>query len=245
MPHRRGGSRPALGAAGADFAIHGRRDLLNGAVALAMSGPFATQIGICHGTAPMGLNSTVTKAVGNQVTEIDGRSAIDVWRETTGCEESDMVHQSHLASWALGIERRFTTDGANGPSEHVARIIRGAFGFNKETGAIVLQAAIPEGTKVMLHHRTVEHVLSGTETMAGDLAQRLQGRSPWAVLGFECAARTYPFLGATNTLKEHMQLRSAVAPQVPWLGMMAWGEIGPCGGETAFHNYTYPLVGLY
>ena len=113
-----------------------------------------------------------------------------------------------------------------------------------ETGAIVFQAAIPEGTKVMIHHRTVENMLSGTAVMARDLAKRLTGRKPWAVLGFECGARTYPFLGEANTHKEHADLRSTVAPTTPWLGMMAWGEIGPCGGQPAFHNYTYPLVVL-
>jgi hypothetical protein len=78
--------------------------------------------------------------------------------------------------------------------------------------------------------------------MANELRQRLNGRVPWAVLGFECAARTYPFLGPANTRHEHLSLRRAIAPDAPWLGMMAWGEIGPCVGQTAFHNYTYPLV---
>jgi len=96
----------------------------------------------------------------------------------------------------------------------------------------------------MFHHRTVEEVLQGTTKMAGDLQRRLHGRSPWAVLGFECAARTYPFLGPVNTRAEHKALRAAIAPKAPWLGMMAWGEIGPCLGQTAFHNYTYPLVVL-
>ena len=96
----------------------------------------------------------------------------------------------------------------------------------------------------MLHHRAIENVLSGTETMAADLAKRLAGRTPWAVMGFECAARTFPFLGPTNTRKEHAGLRAAVAPDAPWFGMMAWGEIGPCAGRPAFHNYTYPLVVL-
>ncbi len=72
--------------------------------------------------------------------------------------------------------------------------------------------------------------------------RRIAGRRPWAVLGFECAARTYPFLGSASTRDEHRTLRSAVAPDSPWLGMMAWGEIGPCLGEPAFHNYSYPLV---
>lgn len=209
--------------------------LSHGVVALALAGPFDCEVGICHGTAPTGIASVVTKAVGNQIVEIDGRPAAEVWRETTGCREEDMVHQSHLASWAVGVEVR-------GPQGQVERVIRGAFGFEPNTGAIILQAAVPQGTKVMLHHRAIENVLSGTQTMASDLAKRLAGRKPWAVMGFECAARTYPFLGPTNTKKEHEGLRAAVAPEAPWFGMMAWGEIGPCAGRPAFHNYTYPLV---
>jgi len=207
----------------------------HGVVALAMSGAFACEIGISHGTAAMGITSVVTKAAGNQVIEIDGRAAADVWRETTGCQADDLVTQSHFAAWAVGVEFQ----GVDGSSE---RAIRGAFGFDLATGAMLLQAAIPEGTKITLHHRTIDKVLDGTERMAGELAARLVDRTPWAVLGFECAARTFPFLGETNTRKEHEQLRGAVAPSTPWLGMMAWGEIGPCAGRPAFHNYTYPLV---
>jgi hypothetical protein len=224
------------------FQFWDREVLSHGAVALALAGPFSTEIGICHGTAPTGIKSVVTKAAGNQVLEIDGRPAADVWRQATGADQSEMIHQSHMASWALGIERKSTSNGNGGPREEVARVIRGAFGFNPETGAMILQAAIPEGANVMLHHRTVENVLSGTDKMAQDLAKRISGRRPWAVLGFECAARTYPFLGAANTLKEHESLRTAVAPAAPWLGMMAWGEIGPCAGQPAFHNYTYPVA---
>jgi hypothetical protein len=209
----------------------------HGVVALALGGAFGCEVGICHGTAPTGITSVVTKAAGNQIIEIDGRPAAEVWRETTGCQEEDMVHQSHLASWAVGVE-------IQGPGGQVERVIRGAFGFDPVTGAVILQAAVPEGTKVMLHHRAIENVLSGTEAMGSDLAKRLAGLKPWAVMGFECAARTFPFLGPTNTRKEHAGLRAAVAPDAPWFGMMAWGEIGPCAGRPAFHNYTYPLVVL-
>jgi hypothetical protein len=211
-------------------------------VALALSGEFTTEIGISHGTSPTGINSVVTKAAGNHVIEIDGRPAVELWREVTGCQESDLLHQSHFAAWAVGVERSGTVEGPGGPQRQTDRVIRGAFGFDLATGAMILQAAIPEGTKIMLHHRTVEEVLSGSTAMAKDLRDRLKGRRPWAVLGFECGARTYPFLGPGNTHEEHVALRRAVAPRSPWLGMMAWGEIGPCAGQTAFHNYTYPLV---
>lgn len=209
--------------------------LSHSVVAVALAGSFTCEVGICHGTAPTGISSVVTKAAGNQIFEIDGRPAADVWRETTGCAQEDLVHQSHLAAWAVGVELQ-------GPGGQAERVIRGAFGFDAATGALILQAAVPEGTKVMLHHRAIENVLSGTEAMGADLAGRLAGRRPWAVMGFECAARTFPFLGETNTRREHQGLRAAVGPNAPWFGMMAWGEIGPCAGRPAFHNYTYPLV---
>jgi len=207
-------------------------------VALGLSGPFTTEIGLCHGTAPSGIRSIVTKAQGNQILEIDGRPVVEFWRQVTGCSDGDLMHQSQFAIWAVGVERTAEVAGQT----RTDRVIRGAFGFNWETGGLVLQAAIPEGTPITLQHRTVEEVLNGTTAMALDLQQRMHGRRPWAVLGFECAARTYPFLGPLKTVEEHKALRQAIAPDAPWLGMMAWGEIGPCLGQTAFHNYSYPIV---
>ncbi|MEO6601641.1 MAG: FIST C-terminal domain-containing protein [Polyangiaceae bacterium] len=211
--------------------------LSHSALALAITGSFEVELGICHGTAPVGIASVVTKAVGQRILEIDGRPAVDVWRETTGCAIEDLVHQGHLAAWAVGVE----LSGAGGRTE---RAIRGAFGFELDTGALILQATVAEGTKVMLQHRTIERVLDGTRTMAAEMAKRLAGRTPRAVLGFECAARTFPFLGEENTRAEHQGLRAEIAPDAPWLGMMAWGEIGPCAGRPAFHNYTVPLLVL-
>lgn len=218
----------------------GTEVLNHGAVALGLAGPFGTEIGLCHGTVPSGIRSVVTKAHGTQVLEIDGRPAIQVWREATGASASEMLSQSHFAIWALGVERTAVVAGV----PKCDCVIRGAFGFDAETGGMILQAPIAEGTHIMLHHRVVEKVLSGTTAMADDLKRRLAGRRPWAVLGFECAARTYPFLGPVQTHDEHQSLRQAIGSDSPWLGMMAWGEIGPCLGETTFHNYTYPLVTL-
>ena len=230
-----GGASQPWGPPRQTFQYWDREVFSHGILGLALGGPFALEIGICHGTAPSGIASVVTKAAGNHILEMDGRPAGDVWRETTGCRAEDLVHQSHFATWALGVE-------VEGPEGQIERAIRGAFGFDPQTSAIILQAAVPEGARVMLHHRTIENILGGTEEMARDLAARLAGRRPWAVLGFECAARTYPFLGPANTSKEHEHLRAAVAPAAPWLGMMGWGEIGPCAGRPAFHNYTYPLL---
>ncbi len=228
------------------YQFDGEQVFSKGAVALALAGPFEAEIGLCHGTVPTGFTITVTKTDGNRILEIDGRRAHDVWCEQTGLDPKAgaVIHQDWVASWAIGVERRYQAPGPNGPTEEVVRMIRGAFGVDNEQGSIILQAAVPEGSKVMFHHREVSQLLAGTKAMGVELAGRLQGKSAWAVLGFECAARTFPFLGPANTREEHAGLRKAVAPNTPWLGMMAWGEVAPLGGQPAFHNYTYPLAVL-
>lgn len=211
--------------------------LSHGVVALALDGPFAAHIGLCHGTSSTGLAGKVTKSRDNRIQEIDGRSTVDIWREATGHTKDEVVTQEHMATWALGVERHFTENG----TPKTARVIRGAFGFDDE-GAVILQSAVAEGTSVTFQHRTTEDVLKGTEEMAQELTKRTKGQQPWAVLGFECAARTSPFLGLAHTTQEHASLRAAIGPDAPWMGMMAWGEIAPLGGTPAFHNYTYPLA---
>jgi hypothetical protein len=79
--------------------------------------------------------------------------------------------------------------------------------------------------------------------MARDLRARLGDRTIRAVLGFECGARTKPFLGMENTLRENLSLQATLGGAT-WLGMLAWGEVFPTAGKPAFHNYAYPLLVL-
>ena len=184
---------------------------------------------------------TLTRVEGNKVFEIDGRPAVDVWREVTGCTDAQVNDQDYVSTWAGGVRPKLD---APPPPDDSVYVIRAAFGFDLDAGALIVQAAIPEGTRVMFHLRTVPDVTEGTRQMARDLAARLAGARPWCVLGFECGARTAPFLGQARTVEENLALRRAVAPETPWLGLLAWGEIAPFGETLAFHNYSYPLVAL-
>jgi hypothetical protein len=210
------------------------------AVGVGLCGPFHAELGFCHGTVPTGVTMTLTRADGNSLLELDGRPALDVWREAIGAGPDDVLDQSHTAALAMGVEQKVTVDGR----EKSIYLIRAAFGFNSETKGIRVQAAIPQGSKILFHHRTVDVVREGTVAMADELSRRLAGKTPWAVLGFECGARTAPFLGPASTLEENVALQSAVAPDAPWLGLLAWGEVASLGGGPTVHNYSYPLVVL-
>jgi hypothetical protein len=236
-----GGASQPWGPMVKTYQYFGDEVLSHGAVALALTGPFAPELGVCHGTSPTGVVMTLTNTAGNRLLEIDGRPALDVWREATGYSEGETIDQDHVAAWAIGVERSVKTSTG---SDRSLYMIRAAFGFDVAEKSVTVQAAIPSDTKIMFHHRTTSAVLEGTKAMAQDLATRLSKRKVWAVLGFECGARTSPFLGSKATIDENVALQGIVAPDAPWLGLLAWGEIAPVGNEPAFHNYTYPLVAL-
>ena len=208
-------------------------------VVLGLSGPFSAEIGVSHGTSPTGVAMRLTRAEGTKLIEIDGRPAIDIWREVTGCTDDDVIDQDYFTAWAVGIERKVRgSDGAETP----VYLVRMAIGFDPESKALIVPTAIPQGSRIVLHHRTTEAVFDGALSMGRELAARIEGTRPWAALGFECCARTSPFLGESATLQENLELQKIVAPDAPWLGMMAWGEAAPVGDLPAFHNYTYPLA---
>jgi hypothetical protein len=239
-----GGAGQPFGPPIRTFQYFGNEVFSQGAVALGLKGPFTTEIGVSNGTVPSGVVMTITKTDGLRILAIDGAPAIECWSKATGYSASEALHQNHMAAWAIAIERRRQVQTEAGPVEKVSHLIRGAFGIDVKTGSIIMQTAIPEGTKIRIHHRDTDAVLKGTADMGKATSARLPQRKPWAVLGFECAACTSPFLGIEATVDENRALRAAVAPQTPWLGMMAWGEIAPCLGLPAFHNYTYTLAVL-
>jgi hypothetical protein len=227
------------------YQYHGTSATTRSAVGLGLCSrgrPFGAELGFCHGTVPTGVTMTLTRADGNVLLELDGRPALDVWREAIGARPDEVLNQAHTAALAMGVEKKVAIPGA--VREESVYLIRAAFGFSEKTRGIVVQAAIPQGSKILFHHRTVDVVRKGTVAMGEDLARRLEGKSPWAVLAFECGARTAPFLGRAGTLEENLALQAAVAPAAPWLGLLAWGEVASLGGDPTVHNYSYPLVVL-
>jgi hypothetical protein len=216
---------------------HGDRVFSHGAVAMALAGDNCFELGCSAGTSPIGVEMTVTRAEGTRVFELDGRPALDVWTEITSSSlpSSDHAARSARAGLAIGIPV--------GPPEAGEYLVRAPFGIDTERKAVVIQASLSTGSTVMLHHRTVPVLLDGTAAMARDLRTRLGDRTVRAVLGFECGARTKPFLGMENTLRENLSLQATLGGTT-WLGMLAWGEVFSTAGKPAFHNYAYPLLVL-
>lgn len=216
------------------YQYFGDRVLTRAAVAFALPGELSVEIASCHGCSPVGVELTVTRAEGNVLYELDGRPASDVWEEICG-KISDKHNQS--SALAIGVPV-----ASGGPADY---LVRAGYVIDPATGSVALGPAIKTGTRIMLHHRTMEDVLGGAREMGGELARRIGDRKVKAVLGFECGARTKPFLGTEATIQENVELQQAVGDdETAWIGMFPWGEVYPIGGSPTFHNYSYPVIAI-
>jgi hypothetical protein len=207
------------------------RAINRAAVAAGLSGEFFVETDICHGTSPIGIEMTVTKADGTSVLEFDGRPALQVWQEF--CSEAP-EHIDHSGAIGVGLPT----------SDPDVYLVRCAFGVDKERQAVIFQAGMPVGCRVMFNHRTIQGAMDGTAAMGRRLQERLKGKAVRAVLGFECGARTLPFLGKELTRKENLAFQAAFKEDVEWLGMLAWGEVSLFDGRPGFVNFSFPVMVL-
>ncbi|MCK6547979.1 FIST C-terminal domain-containing protein [Myxococcota bacterium] len=204
------------------------------AVGLALDGELELEFAASHGTEPLGIERVVTRSEGTRLLELDGQRASDAWMELTGAGAADL---SQLATLAVGLPNE------GQPELGDYRVLAPSF-VDAGSGAVMFSSHVAPGTKLALHYRTLDGVLRGVRDSADALAERLRGRQVAAVLGFECGARTGPFLGGDATRGEHLDLQSRLAPDAEWLGMMAWGEILPLRSGPVIVNYTFPIACL-
>jgi hypothetical protein len=211
------------------FQYVGSRALNHAAVAVGLSGSFTMETDLCHGTIPVGIEMTVTKSAHNTVLEFDGRPALEVWQEF--CAEAP-ERIDHSGAIGIGLPTK----------DPEVYLVRCAFGVDTDRLGVIFQSGIPTGTRVMFNHRTVHGAVDGTAAMGRRLVERLKGKTVRGVLGFECGARTKPFLGKETTLAENRALQAQIAPNADWLGMMAWGEVSLFDGQPGFVNFSYPIL---
>ncbi|MEZ4398600.1 MAG: FIST N-terminal domain-containing protein [Kofleriaceae bacterium] len=216
------------------YQLVGRRAYTSGALAIALDG--LTPVGeLTHGAEGIGLELVATRTDGNQVVELDGRPALDVWCEQLGVAAVRDVENT--ANWALGVRPPAGTS-------YEGLVTRAPFGFDVDARTLVFQAPIATGATVQVCVRTQQAVMGGAAAMAQRLAAALAGRTPVVALSFECGARPAPFLGAEDAAAEVVGIQAILPAGLPWFGMYAWGEIAPVGEHTEFHNYTFPLCVL-
>jgi hypothetical protein len=196
-----------------------------------VSGDFNYDIEVSHGSKPIGLPKTITKASENIVYEIDNEPVLEFLKKYWG-------------------ERRFSNFGQNlnlfgfgqlfqgkGYSQDI--IIRAILGF--EENGIRLKTPLPVGTQIYMTRRDRDMVKEGTQYMTEKLLSSLKKPDECAYFYFNCSGRASHLYGETepdvNNLLE-------ILGDKDMIGFFTFGEYAPVGGENYFHNYTGVILGI-
>lgn len=183
------------------------------------------------GWKPFGPRRRVTKADHNILYEIDGKPALDLYKEYLGDKASDLPSSGLLYPFAIMDDKN---------SEAVG-LIRTILDINEETKSLVLAGDMVVGQLVCLMHANTDELVTGAEEAARHASISDAATSNDAVICVSCVGRK--ILMGDDTEEELDAVRSVFVNQ-KIAGFYSYGEI--CifqdTGEPELHNQTMTVT---
>lgn len=228
-----GAEVPLLGGTAGDaFRLTGTRQFCGREVCsdsvpvLLFSGPLVYSVAVASGWKPMGEPGLVTRSEVSLVHEIDGRPAIDFYRQHLGAQARPGPENPLAVLDELGA---------------VACLRATAEAIVRKGGSINYLGDVREGSMVQITIADRAAILEGCrQSISKAFADYPHGKAPAVALLFSCAARK--LLLGTHTGEEIGIVESVLGSHVPVCGFYGYGEIGPLdAGDPAskFHNETF------
>jgi small ligand-binding sensory domain FIST len=210
----------------------GGRTLVDGAVGVILSGPIRVRPVVSQGCKPFGKPLVITKADGNIILEMGGRSAIERLGEQVESlpqKERDLIPKRLHLGRAIDPTRRTFGRGDF--------LVRNVVGIDLQNGAIALTDPVRAGQTVQFHLRDAQTASEDLESLLQ--ATRGTGAAPGGALVFSCNGRgSYLFSRPDH---DAGAIQRELGP-VPLAGFFAAGELGPVGGRNFLHGFTASIA---
>jgi hypothetical protein len=181
----------------------------------------------------------VTRGQGNIIYEIDGKPAMEVFKEYI--PEGTLTDDSDWFRYAVSPSLCFKAPSYMKDEEYV---VRGMPVVSMADGSITVQTEVPEGTSIWLSSRDKEKVSNGFDRMAAQIKNQLDGGKPKLVFQFECGTRGKLMFREQEKLELLKNFRQSLDPDAPWVGFYTVGEIGPVEEHNLRHLYTSVVLAL-
>lgn len=182
-------------------------------------------IGVAHGWTPVGRPLVVTRSRGPIVYELNGRSALEVYRQLF--PEGNLTLDNFgpfVSAHPLGL-----------PQVSGEFIIRDPMRTHPD-GSIECTATIPENTITHIMQGDQSSLCAAAQRAAQQALQGLDGKAPAAAFVFDCISRLQ-YLGPKAETEVRL-IREVLGQDTPLAGMFSYGEVATAGGPAVFHNKT-------
>lgn len=233
------------GAAGDDFLFKETYEYCNGnvlpssLVGVGLSGNYGIGVGVRHGWVAIGVPMKATKSDGAVLKELDGKPAVSIYEDYFG-KKAEELKEEPLAKMAITYPLGISIEGSD------ELLIRAPITVDDD-GAITCAAEIPEGSEVRLMIGSKEEAIKAAEEAAEQALSELKGKTPRAVIIFDCIARRKLF--GRYAKDEIDAIQNVLGKDVPLIGFYTYGEIAPIGDNaenrfSRFHNETDVILVL-
>ncbi len=204
------------------------------AVALAFhSGAVKVGYGSQGGWQPFGPERTVTRAVDNVLYELDGKSALALYKEYLGDKAKDLPGAGLLYPLAV------TAAGPGQPN-----LTRTILNIDEAAGSLILAGSIANHSTVRLMHAKTEALVEGARA-----ASTSTGATPQPSLAILISCVGRKLVMGDDVDEEVAAVQEALGDRCVLTGFYSYGEIAPDGALESctahLHNQTMTITHLW
>lgn len=208
--------------------------LVEGAVALAIGGPYTVHSVVSQGCEPIGQTWTITGVRDNVIESIGTRPALEVLTETFGGltpETQQRARSNLLVGLAMDEYRDEFRRGDF--------LIRHLLGVDQASSAIAVDALPRVGQTIQFQLRDGAAADQDLVELLARTKKDLGGREPLGALLYTCNGRGIGLFGVPD--HDARRVAEALGP-IPLAGLFCRGEIGPVGQKHFLHGFTASLA---
>jgi len=188
-----------------------------------------------------GPERTITKSIGNELFELDGKPALDLYKEYLGEKSKDLP--------ASGLLFPIQIRDKNTPEERVVRTI---LAVNEESKSLLFAGDVPENSQAQLMKANFERLIDGSaftaEQLQKSMERNLTGDRPdesVVRLAISCVGRRL-VLGQRSE-EEIETLNETRHKAINVIGFYSYGELSSVstGEPCRLHNQSMTLAQIY
>ncbi|MEM7409890.1 MAG: FIST N-terminal domain-containing protein [Myxococcota bacterium] len=198
---------------------------VGGLAGLVLRGARRARVGVTQACRPVTELLTVTKAQGPWVLELEGRPALDAFREAAGPALADDLARAAQFTFAA-----LPRDPA-APLAPGGYLVRNIAGLAPDANAFAIPGMLEKGDSLAFVHREPETARDDLKAVLAGLAEE----PPGLALYFDCCARGAGFFGVPGLEAAYLEQAFGAAPVA---GMFGSCELGPIGGRPELLTYT-------
>lgn len=186
--------------------------------------------GSLGGWDPFGPDRVITRAAGNLLYELDGKSALALYRKYLGDYAADLPASGLLFPLLV----RSSDDDPG--------VVRTILGIDEREQSMTFAGDVPQGARARLMKANFDRLIDGATGAARTTYEALDRRSPDLAVLISCVGRKLVLRQRTE--EEVEAVREVLGPRAVLAGFYSYGEISPLapGARCELHNQTMTIT---